>query len=84
MVSDFLPSNFHILGNPEYGYLVNSKDGCLTALRELCKSAEKRKKVAQKALKEFNRLYDPLVWSRRLYNDIEGLLCELRSEQSIK
>lgn len=73
VVSDFLPSNFHILANPNCGFLAHSKEGWLLALRNLSKSAELRQKIAQNALEEFNRLYNPVVGSRRLYRDIENL-----------
>lgn len=73
VISDFIPSSFHILSNPKCGYLANSKEGWLFALRELCASAEKRQEIATNAKDEFNRLYDPLEWSTRLYSDIERL-----------
>jgi hypothetical protein len=73
VVSDYLPTSFHILADPRCGYLAHSTEGWLFALRNLCKSADHRQKIAQNALKEFNRLYDPLEWSKRLYQDIENL-----------
>lgn len=73
VVSDFIPSCFHILANPKCGYLVNSAEGWLFALRDLCESAEKRQEIARNALIEFNRLYDPLEWSTQLYKNIEYL-----------
>lgn len=73
VISDFLPSSFHILADPKCGYLAHSKEGWLYALRDLCKSAEKRQKIAQNALAEFQRHYDPLECSRRLYEDVENL-----------
>lgn len=73
VISDFIPSSFHILSNPKCGYLANSKEGWLFALRELCGSAEIRQEIAKNAKDEFHRLYDPLKWSTRLHNDIERL-----------
>ncbi len=73
VVSDFLPTSFHILADPKCGYLAHSTEGWLFALRNLCKSVDHRQKIAQNALEEFNRLYDPLEWSKRLYRDIENL-----------
>lgn len=73
VVSDLLPTSFHILGDPKCGHLAHSTEGWLSALRDLCESAKKRQEMAQNALNEFHRLYDPLEWSKRLYNDIENL-----------
>ena len=73
MVACFMPSHFHILGNPECGYLAHSTEGWLTALRELSASKEKRQAVADAAFQEFRRLYDPLVWARRLADQIGEL-----------
>lgn len=84
VVSDFLPSNFHILADPRCGYLAHSTEGWLFALRNLCESAEKRQEIAQNALKEFQRLCDPLDWSTRLYQDIENLWKRLRHASSPK
>ncbi len=73
VVSDFLTSNFHILADPRCGYLAHSTEGWLFALRDLCRSAEKRQEIAQNAVTEFNRLCNPLEWSGRLYQDIENM-----------
>lgn len=73
VVSDFLPTNFHILDNYKCGYLAHSTEGWLFALKKLCESAGHRQEIAQNALEEFNRLYNPLEWSERLYSDIKNL-----------
>lgn len=80
VVSDFMPTSFHILTDPRCGYLASSKDGWLQAFRELCSSAEKRRTVADCALKEFNRLYDPLDWAERYYRFLECLVKQRREE----
>jgi len=76
VISDFMPTSFHILDNFKCGYLAHSKGGWLSALEKLSKSAELRQEIAQNALKEFNRLYNPLDWSKRLHQDIEKLWLE--------
>ena len=69
VVADFTPSNLHILGNPHCGFVVNSKEGWLKSLRVLI-NAEKRQLIADNAKREFDRLYDPLDWASRLYEEI--------------
>lgn len=71
VVSDFLPSNFHILADPCNGYLAHSTEGWLYALRKLCQSAQKRQQIADSALKAFNRYYNPLDWVERLCEKIK-------------
>jgi hypothetical protein len=68
-IADLTPSHFHVLGNPDCGYIAMSKNGWLSGLRELS-SARHRNFIAGNARKEFDRLYDPLEWSRRLYSKI--------------
>jgi hypothetical protein len=69
VIADLTPSHFHILGNPDCGHIAMSKDGWLNALRELtCKNH--RNFIATNAKKEFNRLYNPLDWAKKLYNQI--------------
>jgi hypothetical protein len=74
VVACFMPSHFHILGNPECGYLAHSTEGWLRALRELSASAKRRREIADAAFTEFQRLYDPLSWAKRLYGQISELL----------
>lgn len=69
VIADITPSNFHIMGDPNCGHIVMSKKGYLKALRELaCK--DHRNFIATNAKKEFNRLYNPLDWAKKLYNQI--------------
>jgi hypothetical protein len=73
VVASFMPSHFHILGNPDCGYLAHSAQGWLSALRALCSSARKRQEVADAARAEYHRQYNPLNWARRLHQQIEEL-----------
>ena len=69
VVADLTPSHFHILGNPDCGHIAMSKDGWLNALRELvCK--DHRNFIATNAKKEFDKLYNPLDWAKKIYNQI--------------
>ena len=68
-IADLTPSHFHILGNPDCGYIAMSKDGWLSALRELS-CPKHRNFIGANAKKEFDRLYNPLEWTQRLYNNI--------------
>ena len=74
VVACFMPSHFHVLGNPNCGYLAHTTQGWLRGLRGLCSSAQKRQKVADAARAEFNRLYNPLDWARRLHDQLQELL----------
>lgn len=69
VIADLTPSHLHILGNPENGFAVFGKDGWLNALRELSNS-KTRNTISKNALAEFNRLYDPLKWAKKLINNI--------------
>lgn len=72
VIADFTPSNLHILGNPECGFAVFNKEGWLNALTELS-SAKTRNVISRNALKEFNRLYDPIKWASNLISNIKKL-----------
>ena len=72
VVADLTPSNMHILGNPDNGYAVFSRDGWLNAFHELL-DHNKRNKISNNAIKEFNRLYNPIDWANKLISNIEGL-----------
>ncbi len=72
VIADLTPSNLHILGNPENGFAVFNKDGWLNALKELS-SAKIRNSISRNALKEFNRLYDPIKWASNLISNIQKI-----------
>lgn len=80
VISDFMPPSFHILGNPDCGFLAHSEQGWFLALKNLSESATLRQETAQKALEEFSRFYNPLKWSERLYQDIENLWQNTKSK----
>jgi hypothetical protein len=69
VVADLTPSNFHVMGDPECGSIAMSRDGWLKALINLTKP-KTRQRMADNAKREFDRLYDPHVWSRRLYTNL--------------
>ncbi len=69
VIADLTPSHLHILGNPENGFAVFNKDGWLNALKELS-NAKTRNTISKNALIEFNRLYDPVKWAKKLINEI--------------
>lgn len=73
VVAAFMPSHFHILGNPECGFLAHSTQGWLDGLRTLARSSETRTKMAEAAAAEFRRLYDPRMWIQRLFADLEKI-----------
>jgi len=72
VITDLTPSNIHIFGNPNNGYVVFSKEGWIKSLRELT-SHERRNEVAINALHSFNYLYNPIEWAKELIKNIKEL-----------
>jgi len=72
VVADLTPSHFHILSNPDHGYIAYDKNGWLKAFRKLS-SAEQRNRIARDAKAEFDRLYNPRTWATKLYQRINNL-----------
>ena len=69
VIADLTPSNLHILGNPECGYIANNKQTWEAAMMDMT-DKNKRDLVSKKAKEEFDRLYDPLDWAARLHKKI--------------
>lgn len=72
VIADLTPSNLHILGNPDCGFVAQNTHSWLAALRSLG-SYKKRNDVALAAKLEFDRLYNPHVWARRLFESIKEI-----------
>ena len=72
VVADLTPSNLHILGNPKNGFCVLSTNGWLKAFRKL-KDYKVRQEIANNAKDEFDRLYDPIIWAKDLYEEIRKI-----------
>jgi len=72
VVADITPSHFHVMGNPDCGFLVADKAGWYKALLKLT-NYRTRQEIADNAKKEFDRLYDPHDWARKLYREIEEI-----------
>ena len=72
VVGDLTPSNLHILGSPECGFVAQNTNSWYKALSCL-RDAEKRQQTADNAKKEFDRLYNPLNWAKHLYDRIEEI-----------
>ena len=73
VVAAFMPSHFHILGNPECGFLAHTTEGWLDGLQTLARSVQTRIRVAKAAAHEFERQYDPHRWTERLCRQITAL-----------
>lgn len=69
IVADLTPSNLHILGDPDCGFIANDKEGWYKALVKLT-NEDVRNKVSLTAFREFQRLYHPYRWAERLYQQI--------------
>ena len=61
--------NFHILGNPDCGFIAHNKRGWCKSIMSLA-DHQTRQFIADNAKVEFDRIYDPLVWAKRLYNQL--------------
>lgn len=72
VVADFTPSNFHILGDPKCGFVAFNKESWVKSILKLSDN-KKRQSVASAAKKEFDRLYDPHDWAKRLYHNISRI-----------
>ena len=72
VIGDLTPSNFHIMGDPSCGFLVQSKLGWEKALNKLF-DHELRNLISENARREFQRLYDPHDWAKRLIEEISRL-----------
>ena len=69
VIGDKTPSNYHILGDPDCGFIAYSKEGWLKALLSL-RDHKTRQSMADSAKASFDALYNPSDWSRRLYSNI--------------
>ena len=72
VIADITPSHFHIMGNPDCGFLVANEEGWYKAFLKLTNYKE-RQKIADSAKREFDRLYDPYDWAKKLYSSIRGI-----------
>jgi hypothetical protein len=69
VVADMTPSHFHIMGNPDCGSICMSKNGYLESFR-LLSDYKRREFIAKNARKEFDRLYNPIEWAKKIYEKI--------------
>tara|TARA_R100001129_G_scaffold90950_1_gene62013 strand:- start:1061 stop:2068 length:1008 start_codon:yes stop_codon:yes gene_type:complete len=71
VVADLTPSNFHILGDPRCGSVAFNKKSWIKGIMSLT-DPKTRQQIAANAKKEFDRLYDPIEWAERLYDNMRG------------
>jgi hypothetical protein len=72
VITDLTPSNFHVMGSGECGHIVSNQAGWLRSFRYF-KDHTKRQQVADRAKDEFDRIYNPHDWAKKLYNQIKGI-----------
>ena len=72
VVTDLTPSNLHILGDPDNGFIAGNTQSWLNAFQQLS-SCKTRRVISRNAKIEFDRLYNPLLWARKLYKQLNGL-----------
>lgn len=71
VVADMVTSHFHILGNPNNGYIAYSEAGWYDGLFTLANSCECRNYISKNARKEFERLYNPRDWAEMFMAKLE-------------
>lgn len=59
VVADFSPENFIINGNPNCGFLANSKEGWYSSIKQLNDDKFLRKSISENAIKKFEEIFDP-------------------------
>jgi hypothetical protein len=72
VISDLTPSNFHVMGSGECGHIVSNQTGWLKSFQYF-KDHTTRQQVADRAKNEFDRIYNPHDWAKKLYNQIKGI-----------
>jgi len=72
VVADLTPSNLHILGNPDNGFIASKKESWINSFKQLS-SHKTRNFISNNAKKEFDRLYNPLDWAKQLYKKINEI-----------
>lgn len=72
VIADMTPSNFHILGDEACGLLAHSKNGWKKSILKLT-DHKSRQRIARNAKREFDRLYNPHAWAKRLYAQIQEI-----------
>ena len=76
VISDFLPSSFHIQADENYGFLAHCTEGWLRAFRILASSPSERSRIAKNAKNLFEEYYNPNIWAVKLYEQIYRLFNE--------
>jgi len=69
VVADFTPSNFHIMGGNDCGYLVSSANGWKQSILKLT-NTRNRQEISNKAFEKFRSLYDTKHWANKLYTEL--------------
>jgi hypothetical protein len=72
VVADITPSNFHLLGDEQCGYLAHYKHSWLKAFENL-KDPSHRTEVSRSAKLKFDQEYDPIQWAQKVYNEIRRI-----------
>jgi hypothetical protein len=72
VVVDLTPSNLHLFGNTDAGYVAMNSKSWLKALRKL-KDHSHRDFVSKEAIKEFKVQYNPHTWAGKLTTNIERI-----------
>ena len=73
VIADYTPSNMHILGDEQNGYAVLSSYGWYNALEKLL-CEKKRQEIANNAYNEYQKKYNHLKWSKKLYKEIKNIV----------
>jgi len=69
VIADMTPQVMHMLGDPNNGYPVCSKEGWYYAFKELL-SFKRRQFISENALKEYKIKYNPIFWIKQFIDTI--------------
>ena len=70
VIADLAPSNMHILGDDESGYLAQTEGSWYYALESLCHDYQLRQSMADRAFEKFNEYYEPSLWVKKMLNEL--------------
>ena len=79
VIADFSPSNFHLFGDEQNGFVAHSKDGWARSFSKLS-DFNSRNRIAESAKDFTNKNYDPHSWAMRYYNSIVDVTNKVREK----
>lgn len=76
VISEMFPGADSIIAEHDCGFIAQTQEAVVLTLKKLISDYEYRKIVSENARLEFNRRYDPIIWTKKLINDISAVYME--------